>query len=54
MLFCVGIAFYVWDGVRMNSWTRNLPLVIAYAVIVAALFFALRKKKELEDRRNRQ
>ncbi|MCQ2096162.1 MAG: hypothetical protein MJY59_05425 [Bacteroidaceae bacterium] len=40
----MGIAFYVWDGMRMNSWQKNLPNIIIYALIIIALWWALRKK----------
>lgn len=53
-----GCAFYIYYGVTYNAWRANLPNIIIYAVIVVALFFAQRKKeqlqKEREERENNQ
>ena len=45
-LLLAGSAFYVYDGMEYNSWMKNLPLMIIDVLIVAALFWALRKKEE--------
>ena len=44
-----GAAMYVWDGLQWGSWMKNLPNVIVFAVIVAGLWWALRKKESFKD-----
>lgn len=46
-----GIAFYVYDGLKMNSWLVNLPNICIYFVIVLALYLALRKREQLRSER---
>lgn len=48
-----GAGMYVYDGVRWHSWTKNLPLLLAYLVIVGALAWALHKKQRLSEERER-
>ena len=50
-LLLAGSAFYVYDGMEYNSWMKNLPLMIIDILIVAALFWALRKKEEYNKNR---
>lgn len=50
LLAICGVAFYVWDGLQMNSWIKNLPNLIIYAVIIMALWWALRKKEKLNQK----
>lgn len=45
-----GTCFYIWQGVTMNAWKANLPLILSYVGIVVALTFALRKKEKMQDR----
>ena len=47
-LLLAGIAFYVYDGMEYNSWMKNLPLLLLDGVIVAALYWALRKKEDYQ------
>lgn len=51
LLMISGIAFYVYDGLKMNSWLVNLPNIIIYFVIVLALYLALRKREQLRSER---
>ncbi len=51
LLALMGIGFYVWDGLQMNSWQKNLPNLIIYAVIIIALWWALRKKESFNDKK---
>ena len=53
-LLLAGLAFYVYYGIEYNAWTHNLPLMIADACIVAALFWALRKKEQMNARRDKK
>lgn len=53
LLLLAGVAFYVYYGIEYNAWKHNLPLMIADACIVAALFWALRKKEQMNERRNK-
>lgn len=50
MLGICGMTFYVWDGMQMNSWVKNLPNMIIYAAIIMALWWALRKKDKLNQK----
>ena len=50
LLEICGIAIYVYDGLEMNSWIKNLPNIIIYFVIVAALWWALRKKDKIMEK----
>lgn len=50
-LFLAGAAVYVYDGIEYNSWMHNLPQMGVFIVIVAGLFWSLRKKQELASRR---
>ena len=50
-LLLAGSAFYVYDGMEYNSLMKNLPLMIIDVLIVAALFWALRKKEEYNKNR---
>ena len=47
-----GIAFYVYDGMEMNSWMKNLPNLLIYFVIILALWWALRKKDQMMEKYN--
>lgn len=51
VMFCAGLAFYVYYGITWHAWMRNLPNIIIYAGIVTALWWALKKKEELADKR---
>lgn len=51
LLMISGIAFYVYDGLKMNSWLVNLPNICIYFVIVLALYLALRKREQLRSER---
>lgn len=46
-LLIAGVAVYVWDGQRYNSWSDNLPNLLVFLVIIIALAFALHKKKKI-------
>lgn len=50
ILFLVGCAFYVYYGITWNAWMENLPKIIIYAFIVAALWWTLRKKEEIANK----
>lgn len=45
-LLIAGVAVYVWDGQRYNSWSDNLPNLFVFLVIIIVLAFALHKKKK--------
>ena len=47
-----GAIFYIYYGVQYNAWMENLPNILIFLVIIIALFWALRKKRQLEDERN--
>ncbi len=51
--FIVGICFYVYYGVTWNAWIENLPLIIIYGFLMGALSWALWKKQQLKERRER-
>lgn len=46
-----GVGMYVYDGMKWHSWMKNLPLLLAYLVIVAAMAWALDKKQRLSKER---
>lgn len=52
-LLLAGGAFYVYDGMEYNSWIKNLPLMIIDILIVAALFWALKKKEGYQEERKK-
>lgn len=52
LLLLVGIGFYVYYGVTWNAWHENIANLIIYVVIIVALFLSLRKKEELEQKRD--
>lgn len=47
----VGAGFYIYFGIEMHAWKENLPNLLIYLVIVAALWWALWKKQKLQDER---
>ena len=47
----IGVGFYVYFGIEMHAWKENLPNLLIYLVIVAALWWALWKKQRLQDER---
>jgi len=47
---CIGLAVYIYYGITWNAWMKNLPNIIIYVVIVAALTVALKKKDELRQK----
>jgi len=47
LLMLVGIGFYVYYGVTWNAWRENIANLLIYIVIIGALFWALRKKEDL-------
>ncbi len=49
--FCAGIAFYIYYGIEWNAWIHNLPNLGIYALICAALGWALYKKAQLKEER---
>lgn len=46
----VGLATYIYYGITWNAWMKNLPNIVIYIVIIAALAWALKTK----DRLNRE
>jgi len=46
--FCAGLIFYIYYGITWNAWLANLPNLLIYAVIVAALSWALYKKEQIK------
>lgn len=50
MLFCVGMAFYVYYGITWGAWKANLHLIIIYLFITVALGWAEYKKAQLRQR----
>jgi len=47
LLMLVGIGFYVYYGVTWNAWRENIANLLIYILIIGALFWALRKKEDL-------
>lgn len=54
LLALSGTAFYIYDGLQMNSWKVNLPNIIIFYIIVCGLFFALRKKEKLQAKHDEE
>ena len=52
LLLIAGGAVYVWDGIQMNSWVKNLPMMGIYLIIIIALFWTQRKKDLMREKRN--
>lgn len=50
-LALMGAAFYIIYGIEYNAWMKNLPLIIIDVAICTALFFVLRKKEKLQNRK---
>jgi len=46
----VGLGFYINNGVKWNAWMDYLPHIIGYAVICAALCWALYKKEQYKTK----
>lgn len=46
----VGLATYIYYGTTWNAWMKNLPNIVIYIIIIAALAWALKTK----DRLNRE
>ena len=47
--FGVGLLFYLYYGITWNAWLTNLPNLGIYALIVAALSWALWKKEQIKN-----
>ena len=50
--FSVGLAFYIYYGVTWNAWVANLPHIMVYAVICAALAWARHRQEKLREQRS--
>ena len=48
--FAAGLGFYIYNGVTWNTWSQYLPLVACYALICAALSWALYTKEKLKNK----
>ena len=48
----IGTAVYVYFGIQYKAWIDNLPNILIFLVIIAALAWALKKKDKLQQQRN--
>ncbi len=48
----IGTAVYVYFGIQYKAWIDNLPNILIFIGIIAALAWALKKKEKLQQQRN--
>lgn len=48
--FLVGLGFYIYNGITWNTWLTYLPHILGYALICAALVWALYKKEQYQNK----
>jgi len=53
LLLLFGAGFYVYNGLKWNSWRENLANMVIYFVIILALWWALRTKERYGDEREK-